>query len=224
MTCANCALTINKYLQKEGQHNIKVNPIDGDVHFDMVEGTQAERIRKGIEDLGYHVAGESAQGSKVKRRWFTNHWQRFLFTLPFTAVLMLLHLIHTKLAPGLHFLMNPWVQLGLTLPVYYVGMDFFGRSALKSLRNGLPNMNVLIAVGATAAFVYSLAGTLLDLGPDYMFYETSASIITLVFLGHYLEDASMSSTQRALKKLSASQKVMANMIALTINMKNRYSR
>ena len=92
-------------------------------------------------------------------------------------------------------------------------MDFFGRSALKSLRNGIPNMNVLIALGATAAFIYSLTGTLLDLGPAFMFYETAASIITLVFLGHYLEDASMTSTQRALKALSASQKVMANMIA-----------
>lgn len=213
ITCANCALTINNYLQKEGQQNIKVNPINGEVHFDMVEGSKADRIRKGIEDLGYHVAGQSADGSQTKRRRFTNHWQRFLFTLPFTALLMLLHLIHTKLAPGLHFLMNPWVQLGLTLPVYYIGMDFFGRSALKSLRNGVPNMNVLIALGATAAFVYSLSGTILDLGPDYMFYETAASIITLVFLGHYLEDASMASTQRALKKLSASQKVMANMIA-----------
>ena len=213
MTCANCALTINKYLQKEGQQNIKVNPIDGDVHFDMIEGTQPDRIRKGIEDLGYHVAGSAGEKNQAKKRLFKNHLQRFLFTLPFTALLMLLHLIHTRLAPGLHFLMNPWVQLGLSLPVFYVGMDFFGRSALKSLRNGLPNMNVLIALGATAAFGYSLTGTLLDLGPDYMFYETAASIITLVFLGHYLEDASMTSTQRALRTLSASQKVMANMIA-----------
>jgi P-type Cu+ transporter len=213
MTCANCALTINKYLQKERQRNIKVNPIDGDVHFELVDGTETDRIRKGIEDLGYHVAGQAGQGTQARRRWLKNHLQRFLFTLPFTALLMLLHLIHTRLAPGLHFLMNPWVQLGLSLPVYYVGMDFFGRSALKSLRNGLPNMNVLIALGATAAFGYSLTGTLLDLGPDYMFYETSASIITLVFLGHYLEDASMTSTQRALRTLSASQKVMANMIA-----------
>ena len=213
MTCANCALSINKYLLQEGQLNIKVNPINGDVHFDLVAGTQPDRIRKGIEDLGYHVAGQAGQAAQTPKRMFRNHWQRFLFTLPFTAVLMLLHLIHEKLAPGLHFLMNPWVQLGFSLPVYYVGMDFFGRSALKSLRNGLPNMNVLIALGATAAFFYSLTGTLLDLGPDFMFYETAASIITLVFLGHYLEDASMTSTQRALKSLSASQKVMANMIA-----------
>jgi len=113
----------------------------------------------------------------------------------------------------LHWLMNPWLQLGLCLPVYIIGMDFFGRSAWKSIRNGMPNMNVLVALGATAAFVYSLAGTLLKLGPTYLFYESAASIITLVFLGNFLEDASIHSTQRALNKLAKSQKVMANMIA-----------
>ena len=89
----------------------------------------------------------------------------------------------------------------------------FGRSAFKSIRNGIPNMNVLITIGATAAFIYSLVGTLMNLGSGYLFYETTATILTLVFLGNYLEDASMHSTQRALKALVKSQKVMANMIA-----------
>jgi Cu+-exporting ATPase len=92
-------------------------------------------------------------------------------------------------------------------------MQFFGRSAVKSLLNGLPNMNVLIALGAVASFVYSLTGTLLGLGPDYLFYETTASIITIVFLGYYLEDASVRATQRTLDSLASTQKTMANMIA-----------
>jgi Cu+-exporting ATPase len=77
----------------------------------------------------------------------------------------------------------------------------------------MPNMNVLIALGATAAFVYSLAGTLLNLGSDYLFYETTASIITIVFLGYYLEDASVQATQRSLQALASTQKTMATMIA-----------
>jgi len=113
----------------------------------------------------------------------------------------------------IHWLMNPWLQLVLCLPVYLVGMSFFGKSAIKSLRNGIPNMNVLISIGATAAFAYSLMGTLMGQGEQYLFYETAATIITLVFFGNYLEDASMQSTQRALKSLIKSQKVMANMIA-----------
>jgi Cu+-exporting ATPase len=117
--------------------------------------------------------------------------------------------------PGvhIHWLMDPWIQLGLSLPVYIIGMIFFGTSAIKSLRNGIPNMDVLIALGATAAFVYSLYGTLTGQAERYMFYETAAAILTLVFLGNYLENASIHSTQRALNSLARSQKVMANMIA-----------
>jgi Cu+-exporting ATPase len=117
--------------------------------------------------------------------------------------------------PGIeiHWLMDPWLQLVLCLPVFIVGMEFFGKSAWKSLRNGLPNMNVLIAIGALASFIYSLYGTLTGQAADYMFYETTATIITLVFLGNYMEDASVQSTQTALNKLAKSQKVMANMIA-----------
>src|SRR6478736_385708 len=92
-----------------------------------------------------------------------------------------------------------WLQLALCLPVYIVGMNFFGRSAIKSLRNGIPNMNVLVALGATAAFVYSLIGTLMEGGHQYLFFETAATIITLVFFGNYLEDSSVESTQKALK-------------------------
>ena len=74
-------------------------------------------------------------------------------------------------------------------------------------------MNVLVAMGATASFIYSLYGTLTGQAADYMFYETTATIITLVFLGNYMEDASVASTQKALHKLAKSQKVVANMIA-----------
>jgi Cu+-exporting ATPase len=145
----------------------------------------------------------------TKKPFLSTNLQRFWFCLPFTLVLML-HMI-----PGvhIHFLMNPLVQLALTIPVYIVGMMHFGRSAFKSIRNGIPNMNVLITIGATAAFIYSLVGTLMNLGSGYLFYETTTTILTLVFLGNYLEDASMHSTQRALKALVKSQKVMANMIA-----------
>ena len=71
---------------------------------------------------------------------------------------------------------------------------------------------MLIAVGATAAFVYSLVGTLWH-NMDYIFYETAATIITLVFLGEWVENRSVVLTQKELTKLSKQQKVMANMIA-----------
>lgn len=214
MTCANCALTINKYLDKNGGKQIKVNPIDGDVSFELVEDSQKEKLIKGINDLGYHVIDKPSEAATAKRPFLSTQLHRFLFCLPFTLVLML-HMLESWI--HIHWLMNPWIQLALCLPVYIVGMSFFGKSAIKSLRNGMPNMNVLIAVGATAAFVYSFTGTLMGQGEEYLFYETAATIITLVFMGNYLEDASMQSTQRALKALTKSQKVMANMIAFDEN-------
>ncbi|RYY91888.1 MAG: HAD family hydrolase, partial [Chitinophagaceae bacterium] len=114
--------------------------------------------------------------------------------------------------PFFSLLMNPWLQLALTLPPFFVGMRYFGRSAYKSLRNGVPNMNVLISIGAGSAFLYSIIG-LATGRTEAIFFETAATIITLVFLGEHLEHWSVQSTQRALKALVKSQKVMANMIA-----------
>ncbi|HEY0058539.1 MAG TPA: cation-translocating P-type ATPase [Flavisolibacter sp.] len=209
MTCANCALAINKYLQKSGVSDIAVNPIDGDVSFKTNGGITVEKLAKGIDSLGYKVSSVQTGSSVKKRPFLSNNLQRFWFCLPFTLVLMM-HMI-----PGLHvhWLMDPWVQLAICIPPFLVGMHHFGRSAVKSLRNGLPNMNVLITIGAASAFIYSLVGAILGLGEDYLFYETAATIITLVFLGEYLEGASVKSTQRSLKALVKSQKVMANMIA-----------
>lgn len=210
MTCANCALTINKFLDKQGMQNIRVNPIDGDVSFEMLEGSSSETLKKGIDDLGYHVLDAKNENSEKRTPFLSTTIQRLIFCLPFTLVLML-HMLESVV--HIHWLMNPWLQLALCTPVFIVGMNFFGRSAIKSIRNGIPNMNVLVAVGALAAFSYSLIGTLMGQGEQYLFYETAATIITLVFFGNYLEDASMQSTQRALKSLMKSQKVMANMIA-----------
>ena len=213
MDCSNCALTIHKYLEKQGGQNVKVNFGNGDVSFDIPEPGTEKNIASGIKDLGYEIVGNGTPDhhghDHAGKRFFATHLQRFWFCLPFTAIMML------NMIPGvqLHWLMNPWLQLALSIPVYITGMSFFGKSAFKSIRNGLPNMNVLIAIGATAAFVYSLYGTLTGQAENYMFYETSAAVITLVFLGNYLEDATIQSTQRSLDELAKSQKVIANMIA-----------
>jgi Cu+-exporting ATPase len=215
MDCTNCALTITKYLKKEGLKEVKVNFIGGDVSFEMEETKSKEALAKGIKSLGYKVIDEHDHGQQTMddhdhsmSALFANHFQRFLFCLPFTVVLML-HMLPWHI----HFLMNPWIQLAICIPVFIVGMSYFGVSAFKSLRRGIPNMNVLIAVGALAAFIYSLIGTIGNMGMDYVFYETTATIITLVFLGEWIEHRSVETTQKELRKLAKQQKVMANMIA-----------
>ena len=207
MDCNTCALHIHKYLEKKGMKDVKVNYATGHVSFENPVGEKEATLATGIQDLGYEVVEHKRE--KIRKPWFKSHLQRFWFCFPFTALLM------SHMIPGLHlhFLMNHWVQLALTLPVYAVGMGYFGRSAWKSIRNAMPNMNVLITIGATAAFVYSLYGSLTGQPEKYLFYETAATILTLVFLGNYLEEASIGSTQRELNKLVRSQKVMATMIA-----------
>lgn len=219
MNCTNCALSITNYLNKEGVKNVNVDFIGGEVSFETIENTSKEKLAKGIENLGYKVASEKESSVEENKSrnifieiitfgFLKDHFSRFLFCLPFTIILMM-HMLPWHI----HFLMNPWNQLFLCIPVYLVGMSYFGTSAIKSLRSGIPNMNVLIAVGATAAFIYSLIGTLGNLGMDYIFYETTATIINIVFLGEWVEHKSISSTQKELNKLARMQKVMANMIA-----------
>ena len=207
MSCTNCALTIQKYLEQQGMSDVKVNFIGGEVSFDNTAHKDGIVLEKGISSLGYKVANGQLDQSG-HQPFFRNHLQRFLFCLVFTLPL-LLHMLGIHVA----LLMNPYVQLGLTIPVFIVGMDFFGKSALKSLLKGIPNMNVLITIGALASFGYSLYGTLSGDAMHYMFYETTATILTLVFLGNWLEDKSVQTTQRALRSLATSQKVTANMIA-----------
>ena len=210
MTCSNCALSVSNYLKKEGLSDVKVNPITGEVSFTSESDNGILKLTSGIKKLGYNVIDESKTGTVKKVSFLSNNKKRFLFTLPFTLVLMM-HML--PMGTYTHWLMNPWIQIILCLPVFVTGMYFFGRSAVKSLLHGTPNMNVLIAVGALASFIYSLVGAVLNLGEHYLFFETTASIITLVFFGNYLEEASIQSTQKAVNSLTASQKVMANMIA-----------
>jgi Cu+-exporting ATPase len=206
MSCTNCALSIHKYLQSEGIKEPKVSFMEGEVQFQLPENINKETLAKGIKGLGYKVRGNE-EATPVKK-WLDTQGERsafcFLFTLP-----LLIHML-----PGvhIHWMMNPYVQLAFTIPVFIVGMSYFGRSAWNSMINGIPNMNVLVAIGAIASFGYSLYGTLIGQGQAFAYYETTATIITLVFFGNYLEDSSVQSTQRALKDLVKAQKVMANMI------------
>ena len=219
MTCANCALTVNKFLEKEGMQDVKVNFATGDVSFQFPENTSIDKLIKGVKGLGYKVndanntAHDHAGHSHEEGKGFLKTtMSKFWFCLPFTLILML-HMI-----PAMHdtFLMQPWIQFALCVPVFLVGMAYFGASAFRSLRNGMPNMDVLITLGATAAFVYSLYGTLTH-QHQYIFYETAATVIALVFLGNYVEEIAVNSTQKQLKELAKSQVVMANMITYDEN-------
>ena len=217
MSCTNCALSIHKYLENQGAVAPKVSFMEGEVQFDLPAELKKEVLVKGITNLGYKVRGQHE--AAPAKKWLDHNKDRALFCLLFTLPLVAHMMPGIHQIPGMHVFMNPYVQLGMTIPVFIVGMGYFGKSAWNSLLNGIPNMNVLVSIGALASFGYSLYGTIIGKGMEFAYYETTATILTLVFFGNYLEDASIESTQRALKDLVKAQKVMANMIVFDENHK-----
>ncbi len=104
-----------------------------------------------------------------------------------------------------------WIMLLLALPVqFYVGKQYY-IGAFKSLRNGSANMDVLIAMGSSVAFFYSIPVTLGWLGGS-VYFETAAVIITLIRLGKYLEAKAKGRTSDAIRKLMSLQSKTARII------------
>lgn len=203
MHCNNCALSIHKLLEKKGLHNILVDFAGEEVKFSNDDNVQLPDIIKSIEQLGFKVIDDPALHTP---KFYEKVENKFLFCAIFTVPL-LLHMVFPW-----HVLHMPVVQLLLCLPVFIVGCLHFGKSAWHSLKGGMPNMDVLIFIGSTSAFVYSLAGTLQNLGGQYQFYETCATIITLVLLGNVFEKRSVNQTTSAVKDLIKIQQVNANRI------------
>src|SRR5699024_889447 len=117
-------------------------------------------------------------------------------------VTMLDHLFNMSL-PAIF--MNPWFQFALATPVQFIiGWQFY-TGAYKSIRNGGANMDVLVALGTSAAYFYSLYEGIKTIGnPAYephLYFETSAVIITLILFGKYLEARAKSQTTSALSSL-----------------------
>ena len=203
MHCNNCALSVHKLLEKKGLQNILVDFAGEEVKFSNTNPADLPAIIKDIEGLGYKVVDDPA--TQVTP-FYEKVENKFIFCALLTAPL-LLHMV----LPW-HFLQLPLVQLLLCLPVFLVGCLHFGKSAINSLKGGVPNMDVLIFVGSSAAFIYSLVGTVEGLGERYQFYETCATIITLVLLGNVLEKRSVTQTTSAVKDLVKIQQVNANRV------------
>lgn len=200
MHCNNCAISVHNLLEKKGLQNILVDFASEEVKFSTDDEAKVPEIIKGIEQLGYKVVDDPALHVP---KFYEKVENKFIFCAIFTVPLFL-HM----LLPW-HFLHMPMVQLILCIPVFLVGCLYFGKSAIGSIKNGVPNMDVLIFVGSTAAFIYSLVGTINHLGENYQFYETCATIITLVLLGNVFEKRSVTQTTSAVKDLVKIQQVNA---------------
>jgi Cu+-exporting ATPase len=208
MTCTNCALSVEKYLKKIGSEDVSVNFATKEVRFRNTAENDLSAIKKGIGDLGYAVVeNTAAPGKKSSRSALEKKFAvAAIFTFP-----LLLHMFLPF--PLLH---DPLFQLVLSIPVMYIGIRHFGKSAFSSVKNGTANMDVLIFIGSVSAFIYSIAGGILHHGTheahQYLFYETAATIITLVLLGNLIEERSVQKTTSSLKELLHLQKQKAKRI------------
>ena len=206
MTCNNCANGIKVHLEKNLIDNVNVNFSLSEVSFSENNTSDKKHIISLVEEIGYKV-----KKKKSKENRFSKVDVLFLISLFFTIPLFShMFLDHSNI---LH---DPIIQLVLCLPVYFIGLIYFGKSAFNSLKTGVPNMDVLIFIGSSAAFFYSLYGWWLFYGTievhNYMFFETSATIITLVLLGNVLEHRSVKQTTTALKDLSKIKNTIAKKV------------
>lgn len=208
MTCNNCALGIKRSLEKMGYKDIYINFSTEEVRFSAWNLEEVKKASEKINAMGYHVAADLSEGEPIEKKGLSSIEKKFYFSLMFTIPLLLAMFL------PFHLFHNPYFQLILTVPVFSVGLYHFGRSAINSIRAGVPNMDVLIIIGSTAAFVYSLIGTILNLGHDYLFYETTATIITLIFLGNFLEHKAVKRTTSAIDELVKIQKIKAKKIII----------
>ena len=204
MTCSNCAAGIKKHLLNKGLEDVNVNFSTGEANCNINSLHNQNDVENIIQKLGYSIIKPNEEIknniSKVERYFYST----LIFTLP---------LFSHMFFPEDSFIQNPFLQFFLCLPVYLIGINYFGKSAWSSLKTGVPNMDVLIFIGSSAAFFYSIYGWLIFGGTSemhhYLFFETTATIITLVLLGNVLEHKSIKKTTTAIGDLTSIQEVIA---------------
>lgn len=209
MTCAACSARIEKSISKmAGIDNVNVNLTteQANVAFSSALASEEDIFNK-VRKLGYTPKQQESSSTRDKKKEKDYRRQKFLFifALVFSIPLFVTMIDHfypnEMLLP--HWLMNGYVQWALATPVqFYAGWQFY-KGAYKSLRGKSANMDVLVAMGTTAAYVYSIY--LVLIGEVNLFFETSAIIITLVLLGKLLEARAKGRTSEAIKSLMSMQ-------------------
>lgn len=220
MTCASCAQTIEKAtLKLRGVNLSSVNLATEKLVVEYDPGmVNLTDIIKAVMDSGYEAHEEVAtadtvdQDKEKKQKEIKSLWNRFLISALFTAPLLYIamgHLVNAPLPDFINPMMNPEafaiVQLVLTLPVVVVNSKIY-RNGFKALSKGHPNMDSLISLGTSAAFLYGVFATvMIFLGEvayaNELYYETAAVILALIVLGKYLETLTKGKTSEAIKKL-----------------------
>ena len=212
MTCANCAMTIERTLNRKvpGVVNASVNFAAERVLVEYIPTlTNIDEMVAAIEKAGYEairpaemLEAEDAELAARKAE-IRNQTKKFLVGVLFTAPLFFVSMGRDFGLLGLwsHATWVNWLFWALATPVqFYTGWDYY-TGGWKSLRNKSANMDVLVAMGSSVAYFYSLAVLLSPSLGKHVYFETSAVIITLIKLGKLLESRTKGRTGGAIRKL-----------------------
>ncbi|MCA9567080.1 MAG: cation transporter, partial [Myxococcales bacterium] len=205
MTCASCATRIEKVLRRAaGVVSANVNLASEIAAVAYTPGlTEPSRLIRVVEDAGYTaVVAPTDEEDRAAQEAIEAARQRRELAVLLGAVALTLPLVAPMLAApflGRMPMLPGWLQLLLAAPVQVVAGARFYRGALGALRAFSANMDVLVALGTSAAF--GLSAVLLALGHHHLYFESSASVITLVLLGKTLEARARRSTTAAIRAL-----------------------
>jgi Cu+-exporting ATPase len=202
MTCASCSTRVEKALNKvPGVLDASVNLATEQSTVKLVKGTSTAALIAAVERAGYgaqlpHAASETAAAPV---RMLPDWWPVAL------AMTLSLPLVAPMLGSlfGMHWMLPGWMQLALATPVqFWLGARFY-RAGWKALRAGSGNMDLLVAVGTSAAYGLSAYLLFTRVGAMHLYFEASAMVISLVLLGKWLEARAKRQTTEAIRALQA---------------------
>ncbi|MGD8915387.1 MAG: heavy metal translocating P-type ATPase, partial [Syntrophobacterales bacterium] len=212
MTCANCAMNIERTLNKKvpGVVQASVNFASERAAVQYLANlTSVEEIIAAIRQAGYDAIPPEETGEaedieqRARRAEIAEQTRKFVVGLLFTLPLFLWSMARDfgLLGAWSHALWVNWAFWALATPVqFYTGWDYY-TGGWKSLKNRSANMDVLVAMGSSVAYFYSLSVLLYPALGSHVYFETSAVIITLIKLGKMLEARAKGKTGNAIRKL-----------------------
>lgn len=219
MTCASCSARVDKMLNKqEGVMKASVNLATETATITYYPDIISEKqLMETIEKAGYEAVRKDTEDKTDRKAAQLNKMKRSLIISAILSVPLLItmldHLLGVRL-PAIF--MNPWFQFALATPVQFIIGWRFYKGAYNVLKNKSANMDVLVVLGTSAAYFYSLYEGFQAIGnPAYephLYFETSAILITLILFGKYLEARAKGKTTEAIAKLVEMQAKEARVI------------
>ena len=202
MTCASCSARVEKALGKvPGVLHASVNLATEQAAVEVAQGTSAAALIAAVERAGYGAQLPQATSASpaALARALPDWWPVAL------AIALSLPLVAPMLGSlfGVHWMPPGWLQMALATPVqFWLGARFY-RAGWKALRAGSGNMDLLVAVGTSAAYGLSVYLLLTRGDPMHLYFEASAVVISLVLLGKWLEARAKRQTTEAIRALQA---------------------